>query len=726
MKIKLLNKVLSLVLLLSVTTFTNSCVSNDDLDDPQNPVSDSDPVAKVDLPEGTNLKPENLTIIGDGEEIDVNKDGTFSSEPANLVAFNSNDQIVYLSYGSGNEERVLGPLETALALLLPTIPNVVTEFDAQHLQAFKVMVALLKPTYNLSEAIKKSIAEYNYLNMDAIQPELLAAVRELQQRCGFDKESLTYASKASFSPRNVNSVKESPDYPYFTATNSKKAYWDFITVQMTDAKRLVNGGTRYWSCTFDVYNDNRFCYTSFTKSLKTDNGFIRYDNSWADTFRYLIKPYNLSEFMDLGLLSDIAYDPEHFLTTLRDYDYSKIYEDKAIAQFWEPLAAAFSKDKITTFDKTVTRGIKIDLFAENEHLCVVGPGWDDNLLLFNLAKIFAQPILKMIIKSETKDEDLDKFTEGFIKWVAEIDLTFRADLLQHIKDPNYSYGEKIIYVIEKLTERIIKYVRDKLYDAASEVMIKRMFGKSFNSKGLEEYKAVMNTLKTGYKVGDMFQLMLDAQYRGFSIEVEKGYVKEDNHEYVDLGLPSGLLWATCNVGASKPEEYGDYFAWGETKPKSDYSWSTYKWGSGYDQLTKYCTKSSYGLNGFTDNKTSLDLADDAARANWGGQWRMPTSADFSELLSNTSNQWVTNYNGTGVNGRLFTASNGKTLFLPAAGYRFGTSLNGAGSRGYYWSSSLSSSSPDDAYYLNFYSGGVYVYYYYRNDGHAVRPVRSKN
>ena len=192
-----------------------------------------------------------------------------------------------------------------------------------------------------------------------------------------------------------------------------------------------------------------------------------------------------------------------------------------------------------------------------------------------------------------------------------------------------------------------------------------------------------------------------------------------NYEYVDLGLPSGLKWATCNVGASKPEEYGDYFAWGETKPKTDYSWSTYKWGSDNDDLTKYCNKSYYGLNGFTDNKTTLDLADDAARANWRGKWRMPTEEEFRELIDNTSSKRVFNYNGTGVNGRLFTANNGKSIFLPAAGRSF---YYGAGSYGYYWSSSLSTYG-SGSFYLYFSSGLEYVGSSPRDDGHAVRPVR---
>ena len=105
----------------------------------------------------------------------------------------------------------------------------------------------------------------------------------------------------------------------------------------------------------------------------------------------------------------------------------------------------------------------------------------------------------------------------------------------------------------------------------------------------------------------------------------------DEHEWVDLGLPSGTLWATCNVGADNPEDYGDYFAWGETEPKVIYNWSTYKWCNGsVNTMTKYCTDSGYGT---VDNKTELDPADDAATVNWGTSWRMPTLEQLDELLT---------------------------------------------------------------------------------------------
>lgn len=162
--------------------------------------------------------------------------------------------------------------------------------------------------------------------------------------------------------------------------------------------------------------------------------------------------------------------------------------------------------------------------------------------------------------------------------------------------------------------------------------------------------------------------------------------QHDPNDYIDLGLSSGTLWATMNIGASAPEEYGDYFAWGETAPKDTYSWSTYKWcnGSQYT-MTKYCLDVYYGYNSFTDGKTELEPEDDAAFANWGEVWRMPTYEQLIELRSQCI--W-TGTTQNGVNGQLVTGPNGKSIFLPAAGYLWNKSLHDAGSRGFFWSRTL--------------------------------------
>lgn len=196
----------------------------------------------------------------------------------------------------------------------------------------------------------------------------------------------------------------------------------------------------------------------------------------------------------------------------------------------------------------------------------------------------------------------------------------------------------------------------------------------------------------------------------------------NGHEYVDLGLPSGTLWATCNVGATTPEGYGNYYAWGETETKDIYDWSTYKWCNGnYKQLTKYCRKSHYGDNGFTDELTHLQLSDDAARANWGGDWRMPTKAEWQELLNFTTHMEMTR---NGVKGRLFIGSNGATLFLPAAGYREDGSLKADGRFGCYCSSFFGGL--ERAWYLFCVSGmcRMQAIMCTRDAGLSVRPVCS--
>ena len=190
-------------------------------------------------------------------------------------------------------------------------------------------------------------------------------------------------------------------------------------------------------------------------------------------------------------------------------------------------------------------------------------------------------------------------------------------------------------------------------------------------------------------------------------------------EAVDLGLPSGVKWATFNVGATRPEEYGGYYAWGETEEKSDYSWSTYKWCKGSEtSMTKYCTDSSYGT---VDNKTVLDPEDDVAHEKWGDGWHMPTRAEQDELRENCAWIWTTR---NGVNGyKVISKTNGNSIFLPAAGYRNGSEVHYRDSYGYCWSSSLYGSDSHSAYYLNFSSDGLnYFNGGFRFYGRSVRPV----
>ena len=194
-------------------------------------------------------------------------------------------------------------------------------------------------------------------------------------------------------------------------------------------------------------------------------------------------------------------------------------------------------------------------------------------------------------------------------------------------------------------------------------------------------------------------------------------LQQSSIEWVDLGLPSGLKWAKCNVGAKKETDYGSYFMWGDimNKTNSNCDWTTYKHCNGSeDTLTKYTA---------TDSKTTLDTEDDAAAQIMGSKWRMPTKDNFQELIENTTRTWITNYNGTGVNGSKFTASNGNSIFIPAAGLCTDGSVNSVGNGGYIWSSSRSTSDPKSAVYFGF--GSSYIgsnYTYGRATGFVVRGV----
>jgi uncharacterized protein (TIGR02145 family) len=193
---------------------------------------------------------------------------------------------------------------------------------------------------------------------------------------------------------------------------------------------------------------------------------------------------------------------------------------------------------------------------------------------------------------------------------------------------------------------------------------------------------------------------------------------ETQYEAVDLGLPSGIKWATCNVGATKPEEYGGYYAWGETEEKFYCGWDNYKWCNGsVNTMTKYSTGSAYGT---IDNKTVLEHTDDVANVKWGGKWRMPTRADFNELSSECSWQSATL---NGIKGfKVTSKTNGNSIFLPCAGQRSDKGISDAGGSGYYWSSSLCDNTSNRAYVFDLHNAYTSLNYNSRCKGYSVRPV----
>ena len=196
------------------------------------------------------------------------------------------------------------------------------------------------------------------------------------------------------------------------------------------------------------------------------------------------------------------------------------------------------------------------------------------------------------------------------------------------------------------------------------------------------------------------------------------------HTFVDLGLPSGTLWADCNIGADSPESYGDFFAWGETEPKYIFRWDNYKYCHfENNELTKYCNDTSYGCNGFTDGLYILQKDDDAAKVNWGSEWSVPNDGQWMELYQNTTSAWTTQ---NGVEGQLFTAPNGNSIFLPAGGIRRDVERSKSGYHGVYgeyWSNSFNQRHSEDAHSFRMDSYDSKLFISARQNGLLIRPVQ---
>jgi hypothetical protein len=279
-------------------------------------------------------------------------------------------------------------------------------------------------------------------------------------------------------------------------------------------------------------------------------------------------------------------------------------------------------------------------------------------------------------------------------WKCDL-VSFPVEWKNHIKGNSWqyiTYSYKILYDLYVNGSPVLTNLSEKQVSWTTE-----------QSVDLESWYVVAKIME-----GDLVLESFKSDVVGFSAEPEA----------VDLGL--SVKWATCNLGATRPEEYGDYFAWAETAPKDDYSWGTYKWCMGdMYTMTKYCNNSYHGYNGFTDGKTVLDLEDDVAHVNLGGNWRIPTRAEWNELSANCTWTWIQE---NGINGgKLTSRINGNSIFLPAAGHMSNTDLFAAGSYGLYWCSILDTS-PYNAKYIQFASHLFGTHNRARYNGFSIRPV----
>ena len=314
--------------------------------------------------------------------------------------------------------------------------------------------------------------------------------------------------------------------------------------------------------------------------------------------------------------------------------------------------------------------------------------------------------------------------------IGEMDTQFNNinSQFENVND-KFSEIETVIEDNELVTASALNALNDKFEDVNTKFEDVDSHFENVNNK-FSEIEGIIedNELVTSSALNDLDARVNDMNGVNDEVNSLKATIKVlsnillKGHDYVDLGLPSGTLWATMNVGANSETDYGLYFAWGETTgytasqvgTAKQFDWTDYAFGSA-SPFTKYDQ----------DGLTNLELTDDAAAANWGGEWHMPTKEQCEELFNTTyvTNTWVTDYLGSGVNGRLFTSvSNGNTLFVPAAGDCGDGRFGGVGNGGGVWASALDSGGVDDAWGFYFGSGSAGVFDNARCYGLSVRGV----
>lgn len=695
----------AVLLMLSMTALLWSSCSKD-INEPVPPGGgehvDQGNTFVVNLPKNAPITQNDIIVKAYGVEISHSDDYTYSTSANAVSVVDKEGRTVYDCYASldtlnSAHSLEINALETAYTLLLPVFPNVFEPTSDHILATLKRLLSELPETQKMATAIDKSIIEKGYLDMDAIETEYQAAVDAIVVKLGL---------RDNYLRQTTNSIFRAP------ASNPSLVNGDAIW----GMKLVMNSSSwdeagKTWVCKFTAYNENRFAYTAWVRGFKDGNGNAHYYNS--DNYEIyrssILKPQRVSTFLD-------TFTTWEGLKNYFGDTYHLIFDDDFEYATWDKTQKSFTMGFTTSKDVVI----------------VACPADNEMMMYYNVMKVVIDPIIKKVAKKLTGAEDDDYMLNFCIDLIA--DNNYRLSFSQ-IMNGNKNWGAKAVDIMVLTWPKLRKYLDKVLQEyikTKGEQYVWDHLGWT-TAVGMEDAlkeitknwnKYVKAVQKSGDIVLGILGLHEHSFYYDLSLKFDEHGAAE--HEYVDLGLPSGTLWATMNVGASSPEDYGDYFAWGEIQPKEYYGWSTYKWCNGDDnQLTKYCFR-FVGYNGFVDNKTELDPEDDAAYVNWGPEWRMPSLEQLKELENYCTNEWTTLND---VNGKLFKSKkNGASLFLPAAGRRDDQWIHFVGIFGLYWSRTLSNGSNSYADNLGFNSGEVFVdggtwSYDARNCGLSVRAVR---
>ena len=420
-----------------------------------------------------------------------------------------------------------------------------------------------------------------------------------------------------------------------------------------------------------------------------------------------------------------------FVSSMKNLEHNTTYYVRAYATNAKGVTGYGEEVTFTTLEKllpTVTTAEVTDI-TYTSAICGGEVTFDGNV------EVIARGICWSTSQNPTIDDNKTTNGQGVGSFTSQIpDLVPNTQYYVRAYATNEvgtAYGEEVTFTtLEKLLPTVttaevtdITYTSaicggEVTFDGNVEVIARGICWSTSQNPTIDDNKTT-NGQGVGSFTSQIPDLVPNTQYyvRAYATnEVGTAYGEEksfttNGYAYVYLGL--SVKWATCNVGANKPEDYGNYYAWGETSTKSNYSSS--------NSPTEGLSESELQSQGYIDSEGNLTPQYDAATANWGGNWRMPTKEELNELITRCTWEWTTQ---NGVNGYKVTGPNGNSIFLPAAGYRLASSLIDAGGFGSYWTSTNGGYYLDYtyAYCIEFQSSRHYICSNRRYTGNSVRPV----
>ena len=555
-------------------------------------------------------------------------------------------------------------------------------------------------------------------------------------------------------------------YEYYITTNRHNfngdiSLWD--TSNVTDMQEMFcnnkcfNGNISQWDVSNVLNMSGMFCEAKFNTN---------------------ISQWDVSNVLDMsGMFQWSNFDQDISKWNINNKcDIHGMYRNQDHPQY-EPVQLSYTDEEITNLNNTPTNILQlVELIKYNVRL----HGWTCDLNnidvsnISNISGLFAQT---WPYSTDVKTYDLNAFNGDISQWdvsnvtdmsfmfyhsnftgdISQWDVSNTTNMYNMFRDSIWN-GDISNWDVSNVTDMKSMFDHSKFtgkysinnWDVSNVTNMRYMFWSSQFDSDISNWKinkhcntenmfgrtSIANQYKPMGIINENINILSDIETADIDVDnynISRKSVNSKIHiddalsihngfKYIDLGLPSGTLWAECNVGAATPYEYGDYFAWGETETKNGFFWQTYKYNVNVDEVDEF---TKYSKN---DKLNILELVDDTANKCMGGKWHMPTLDQVNELIYKTESHWVNNYKNTGVAGRVFISDNGNKLFIPAAGLcQFNTNNCNAQTHGYIWCSTLSPSVKQNATYMYFDNHNrIYIHADWRFYGYSVRGVINAN